>query len=177
MNPAPRPSALFSAPRIESSLRPDLAFKTSAREQTSRAVVPVPFGFDPAKPICDCRDWELVVRLLPARDPESEWYCLSDIAPCLGTVTPPRLSRHAADLWPKWEGRYRLNFSQAIALIRRYCQAGHVSQRHSRADLEHFVLQRQQKGTESESAESESNDTNATERRHFLESSEEVREN
>jgi hypothetical protein len=82
---------------------------------------PLPFGVQadaPVKPL-----WQLIVELLPTRCPETEWYNLKDIAPHLG-IKPHALEKHAGDLWPNHEGHYRLNFSQAVSLIRRVCYAG-----------------------------------------------------
>jgi hypothetical protein len=67
--------------------------------------------------------WQLVVEHLPEKDPETEWYNLQEIAPLVG-ITPRSLSKHCRDLWPGWEGHYRLKYSQAISLIRRVCYAG-----------------------------------------------------
>lgn len=101
-------------------------------------VAMLPFGFDEAAPLATRPLWQLVVELLPVKDPETEFYSLRDIAPLLGRVTPAQLSSHAQDLWPRWEGHYRLNYAQAVSLIRRYCQVGRLL--HPRPDLEQMVL-------------------------------------
>ena len=67
--------------------------------------------------------WQLLVTLLPPREPETEWYSISDLSPLLG-IKPRSLLKHAHDLWPTWEGHYRLNYDQAVRLIRRVCAAG-----------------------------------------------------
>jgi hypothetical protein len=41
--------------------------------------------------------WQLVVALLPDRDPETEWFSIQEIAPLLG-ITPRALMKHARDL-------------------------------------------------------------------------------
>lgn len=66
--------------------------------------------------------WERIVVRLPAKSPE-EWYSLKEIAPHLG-LKPRSLAKHARDLWPRWEGHYRLDHAQAASLIRRVCYAG-----------------------------------------------------
>lgn len=85
------------------------------------------------------RDWELACALLPERDTEegTEYYDLRDIARCLGPVTSDRLARHAKDLWPNYEGFYRLSFSEALRLIKRYLFVGR--RRFERDDLELLV--------------------------------------
>jgi hypothetical protein len=67
--------------------------------------------------------WELLAELLPARDPESEWYSVADIAPLLG-IKRRSVLKHARDLWPGHEGHYRLNKEQAVRLLRRVCYSG-----------------------------------------------------
>lgn len=67
--------------------------------------------------------WELIVAQLPEKDAATEWYSLSEIAPLLN-LTPHSLTKHCRDLWPNWEGHWRLNYSQAVALIRRVAYAG-----------------------------------------------------
>ncbi len=66
--------------------------------------------------------WERIVARLPSKASE-EWYSLREIAPLLG-IKPRSLAKHCRDLWPHWEGHYRLNHSQAVSLIRRVCYAG-----------------------------------------------------
>lgn len=99
----------------------------------------LPFGVPEGTPVEAAPLWVLVVELLPSKDAESEFYTLKEIAPLLGRVTPAQLSSHAQDLWPRWEGYYRLNYSQAVSLIRRYCLVGR--RLHARADLEARVRQ------------------------------------
>lgn len=77
--------------------------------------------------------WQLIVDRLPARDPETEWYTIAEIAPLVG-LRPRSLTKHARDLWPAWDGHYRLNYSQAVSLIRRVAYAGRRLP--SRAELE-----------------------------------------
>lgn len=67
--------------------------------------------------------WQLIAELLPLKDAETEWYSVREIAPLLG-LKPRSLMKHCRDLWPDWEGQYRLDHSQAISLIRRVCYAG-----------------------------------------------------
>ena len=67
--------------------------------------------------------WRLIVQLLPSRDPDTEWYTVAELAPLVG-VKPRALLHHARQLWPGWEGRYRLNHEQAVRLVRRACAAG-----------------------------------------------------
>ena len=67
--------------------------------------------------------WKLIVRLLPSRDPSTEWYTVAKIAPLVG-MKPRALLHHARDLWPDWEGHYRLSHEEATRLIRRACAAG-----------------------------------------------------
>lgn len=76
-----------------------------------------------AQPNPQLKLWERIVAQLPPKDIETEWYSLTEIAPLLG-IKPRSLAKHCRDLWPKWEGHYRLNYSQAISLIRRVCYAG-----------------------------------------------------
>jgi len=76
--------------------------------------------------------WQLVVALLPPIDAGTEWFALTDIAPLLN-LSPHALSKHCRDLWPRHEGHWRLNYSQATAVIRRVCTAGR--KRPQRADL------------------------------------------
>lgn len=66
--------------------------------------------------------WERIVARLPTKSPE-EWYSLKEIAPLLG-LKPRSLAKHARDLWPRWEGHYRLDHARAVSLIRRVCYAG-----------------------------------------------------
>jgi hypothetical protein len=67
--------------------------------------------------------WQLLVQLLPERDPETEWFSIAEVAPLLG-IKSRSLLKHARDLWPNWEGQYRLNLGQVHSLIRRVCYAG-----------------------------------------------------
>lgn len=69
--------------------------------------------------------WEKIADNLPARDPQTEWYSIEDIAPLLG-IKPRILRSHCRDLWPNHDGyaHWRLDHSQAIRLIRRVCWAG-----------------------------------------------------
>ena len=67
--------------------------------------------------------WALIAARLPERAEPAEWYSLADIAPLVG-IQPRSLARHARDLWPHWEGHYRLTKEQAVTLIRRACYAG-----------------------------------------------------
>lgn len=67
--------------------------------------------------------WQLIVELLPAKDAETEWFSVREIAPLLG-LKPRSVMKHCRDLWPDWEGQYRLKHSQAVSLIRRVVYAG-----------------------------------------------------
>lgn len=67
--------------------------------------------------------WQLIAALLPAKDAETEWFTVAEIAPLVGLQSPSVL-KHCRDLWPDWEGQYRLNYGQAVSLIRRVCYAG-----------------------------------------------------
>lgn len=80
--------------------------------------MPVVFDMPISRPL-----WELILERLPHRDEKTEWYALSEIAPLVG-IQRQSLARHARDLWPNWEGHYRLNREQARQLIRRVCYAG-----------------------------------------------------
>lgn len=77
--------------------------------------------------------WQLIVELLPAKDPDTEWFSVREIAPLVG-LRPRSVMKHCRDLWPDWEGQYRLNLDQAISLIRRVVYAGRKLP--SRASLE-----------------------------------------
>ncbi|HEX8834301.1 MAG TPA: hypothetical protein VF719_08870 [Abditibacteriaceae bacterium] len=69
------------------------------------------------------RLWQIIAAQLPAKDETSEWYSLREIAPLVG-LQPRSLAKHCRDLWPAWEGHYRLNHAQAIRLIRRVVVSG-----------------------------------------------------
>ena len=76
--------------------------------------------------------WQLIVALLPSIDAGTEWFSPADIAP-LVNLTPHALLKHCRDLWPNHEGQWRLNYSQAVSVIRRVCAAGRKLP--ARADL------------------------------------------
>ena len=77
---------------------------------------PDPFGEVPL--------WELIARLLPARDSEgAEWYTPADVAALFG-LTARAVMKHCRDLWPQWEGQYRLSEVEARRLVRRIVFAG-----------------------------------------------------
>lgn len=67
--------------------------------------------------------WQLIVELLPPKDPETEWFSVREVAPLLG-LQPRSVMKHCRDLWPDWEGQYRLNYGQTVSLIRRVVYAG-----------------------------------------------------
>lgn len=67
--------------------------------------------------------WQLIAALLPSKDTETEWFSVREIAPLVG-LKPRSLMKHCRDLWPNWEGQYRLDYDQATSLIRRVCYAG-----------------------------------------------------
>lgn len=64
--------------------------------------------------------WELLARLLPRH---AEWYTPADVA-LLFDLTPRGVLKHCRDLWPQWEGQYRLSADEASRLIRRIVFAG-----------------------------------------------------
>ena len=64
--------------------------------------------------------WELLARLLPRT---AEWHTPADIALLFG-LTPPAVLKHCRDLWPQWEGQYRLDRDEATRLIKRIVFAG-----------------------------------------------------
>jgi len=64
--------------------------------------------------------WELLARLLPRG---AEWHTPADVAALFG-LTPRAVLKHCRDLWPQWEGQYRLDLDQATRLIRRIVFAG-----------------------------------------------------
>jgi hypothetical protein len=67
--------------------------------------------------------WQLIAALLPPKDAETEWFSVREIAPLLG-LKPRSVMKHCRDLWPNWEGQYRLNYGQAVSVIRRVVYAG-----------------------------------------------------
>jgi hypothetical protein len=82
------------------------------------------------------RDWELATALLPEIDlcATEGKYRLQDIAPCVGNISSYNLSRHAMRFSADRDGCYRLDFTQAIRLIRFYLDNGH--KRFTRDELE-----------------------------------------
>ena len=60
--------------------------------------VPPPCGTKLLKPVASLQNWQLATELLPLRDPESEFYNLEDVAPCVGSVALDSLRRHAKTL-------------------------------------------------------------------------------
>ena len=64
--------------------------------------------------------WELLALLLPRG---AEWYTPTDIAALFG-LTSRAVLKHCRDLWPRWEGQYRLDAAQAGRLIKRIVFAG-----------------------------------------------------
>jgi hypothetical protein len=79
-------------------------------------------SFLPVLTVPNTPRWKRIAEQLPPREAE-EWYKLSDIAPLLG-IKPRALLEHARDLWPDWEGHFRLNYEQAVRLIKRVSWAG-----------------------------------------------------
>ena len=59
--------------------------------------------------------WELLARLLPSG---AEWHTPADVARLFGLTTAAVL-KHCRDLWPQWEGQYRLDRDEATRLIKR----------------------------------------------------------
>lgn len=82
--------------------------------------------------------WELLARLLPSG---AEWYTPADVAKLFG-ITSRGVLRHCRDLWPQWEGQYRLNADEAVRLIRRIVFAGRRVP--SRAQVEKRLKERAQ---------------------------------
>lgn len=64
--------------------------------------------------------WELLARLLPS---SAEWHTPADVAALFG-LTPRAVLKHCRDLWPQWEGQYRLDPEEATRLIKRIVFAG-----------------------------------------------------
>ena len=64
--------------------------------------------------------WELLARLLPRG---AEWYTPADVAAIFG-LTSRAVLKHCRDLWPQWEGQYRLDAGEAARLIKRIVFAG-----------------------------------------------------
>ncbi len=64
--------------------------------------------------------WELLARLLPRA---AEWHTPADVARLFGLTTAAVL-KHCRDLWPQWEGQYRLDRDESTRLIRRIVAAG-----------------------------------------------------
>lgn len=82
--------------------------------------------------------WELLARLLPTG---AEWYTPADVAALFG-LTSRAVMKHCRDLWPQWEGQYRLNCDEAARLIRRIVFAGRRVP--SRAQVEKSLKERTQ---------------------------------
>lgn len=80
--------------------------------------------------------WELLTRLLPRH---AEWYTPADVAR-LFDLTSRAVLKHCRDLWPQWEGQYRLNGDEATRLIRRIVFAGRRVP--SRAQIEKRLKER-----------------------------------
>lgn len=99
-----------------------------------------PLASGPGAPLAALDDWQLVVELLPPHDPDVDIYTPKDIARALGAVTPDALHNHIRDIWPGWEGQFRLNREQTIKLVKRYCRFGR--RRHTREALLALVEQK-----------------------------------
>lgn len=82
--------------------------------------------------------WELLARLLPSG---AEWHTPADVAALFG-LTSRGVLKHCRDLWPQWEGQYRLSADEATRLIRRIVFAGRRVP--SRAQVEKCLKERAQ---------------------------------
>lgn len=82
--------------------------------------------------------WELLARLLPSG---AEWYTPADVASLFG-LTSRAVLKHCRDLFPHWEGQYRLDGDQARRLIKRIVFAGRRVP--TRAQIEAQIKERSQ---------------------------------
>ncbi len=88
----------------------------------------LPYGLDCKTDLQSKQPYQLIIELLPLRDPETEWFTLRDIAP-LFKITERQLRRYCEELWPHRKGEHkRLNFTDACSLIRRAWFAGRSPQ-------------------------------------------------
>lgn len=151
-------SLLIDSLRVKEPRAPRIHFTRGTRVSTQWGELVVlqdtpPVLFDPARldaadAFSAWREWDLAAVMLPERDTApvfcgggGQFYKMCDIAPCLGKVTGPDLSRHAMRMFrPNYEGNYRLDFDETLRLMRFYLQNGKLF--FSRDELESRARQK-----------------------------------